>query len=271
MRSYSIIIAAHNEADNIANCLNSLVNQNYPKDQYEIIVAADRCEDNTVEVVNKFRPEFNHLHVIEVWNPPTGVSPKKFAINQALQHAQYEYFLFLDADVVPTKNHIRTMNQYFEKQIAAVISLMKFYPPKSFWQNFLVYEKLVSWCIAGAGVGFNRPIISYGGNWGYTKSAFNKVSGFENIRFSLSGDDDLLLQQMGKMKLPISFCLAREGWIRMEPPKSLSQFIRQRRRHFSAGKTYRFYLQGGYFLYHATNLALWLAWIFYLPAILLLI
>jgi cellulose synthase/poly-beta-1,6-N-acetylglucosamine synthase-like glycosyltransferase len=270
-RRYSIIITAHNEENNISVCLQALVDQEYPGDFYEIILAADRCKDKTVEIAASFQKNFPNLQIFEIDRIPPGISPKKYAISRAIERARFEYMLFLDADVIPTKNHIQTMNGYFGEDTAAVVSLMKFSEAASFWKKFLVFEKLVSWCIAGAGIGRQRPIIAYGGNWGYTKSAFRKINGFTAIDRSLSGDDDLLLQKMGEAKLPTAICLQPGGWVRTAPPKTFAHFFRQRRRHFSAGKKYRPRLQAGYFLYHASNLLLWTGWLFWGPALFFLL
>lgn len=266
LRPYSVIIAAHNEAETITRCLEALTQQDYPTELYEIILAADRCTDDTAAKARVFQKDFPNLKILEINETPPGVSPKKNALSRAIEAAARQHLLFLDADVVPTENHLRAMNRYFANDTAAVVSLMKFTAPKTFFQKFLVFEKLVSWCIAGAGIGWKRPVIAYGGNWGYTKSAFEKVQGFAEIEFSLGGDDDLLLQKMGELNLPVQMCLEPQGWIRTAPPETFRQFLRQRRRHFSAGGKYRFRLQAGYFLFHAANLLLWIAGLFYWPA-----
>jgi cellulose synthase/poly-beta-1,6-N-acetylglucosamine synthase-like glycosyltransferase len=271
LRPYSIIIAAHNEAENISPCLKALIQQDYPPELYEIILAADRCSDGTAARARIVRKDFPNLKILEISETPPGVSPKKYALSRAIAVAAHQHLLFLDADVVPTRNHIRAINQFFHEDTAAVVSLMKFSPPRTLWQKFLVFEKLISWCIAGAGIGWKRPLIAYGGNWGYTKNAFQEARGFQEIEFSLSGDDDLLLQKMGELNLPVQMCLEPQGWIRTAPPETFRQFLRQRRRHFSAGKKYRFPLQAGYFLYHAANLILWMAGLFYWPALGLLL
>ena len=47
---FMAIIPAHNEAAVVANLIESLKNQNYPKNLYDIYVIADNCTDNTAEV-----------------------------------------------------------------------------------------------------------------------------------------------------------------------------------------------------------------------------
>ena len=265
--SFSVIIAAHNEAAAIPRLLEALSRQNYPVDKFEVILVADRCTDDTATIARSFENRFSALTVIEIDSVPEGISPKKFALQRGIRQARFEHLLFLDADVIPTPNHLRTFNRYFSDNVAAVVSIMKFIPPKTVWQRFLVYEKLISWCTAAAAIGHGRPIIAYGGNWGYTRSAFKAVDGFDAIFDSLSGDDDLLLQKMGEQRLPIVMCLAPEGWIRTAPPDTFGHFLRQRRRHFSAGKKYPPGVQLAYFCYHLLNLFLWVGGWFYLPGL----
>ncbi len=269
--NYSLIIAAHNEATQIADCLQALANQNYPAEKFEVILAADRCTDETVAIAEKFHDQFSRLHIIEIKDVPPGVSPKKNALDLAIQAANFDHFIFLDADVITPANHLRAMDESFRQNTAAVVSLMKFDPPQNFWQRFIVFEKLISWCISGAGVGYNAPIISYGGNWGYTRKVFTESGGFAEIRESLSGDDDLMLQRFGKLGARIDFCLNPAGWVRTPHLNSFSHFLRQRRRHFSAGQRYSTRLQVGYFFFHLSNLLLWIMPLIYTPALFFLL
>jgi len=265
-QNFTVIIAAHNEESSIADLLEKLSRQTYPLDKFEVIIAADRCTDATIAIAKPFAQKLN-LSILDIQDVPIGVSPKKNALERAIQKAQYNHLLFLDADVRPTIQHIETYNSYFADNVNAVVGIMAFEPATSFWQRFIVFEKLASWCIAAAGIASGRAIISYGGNWGYTKQAFETIGGFKDIRTSLSGDDDLLLQRFSKLPGRIAFCLNQEGWILMDYPQTFSEFLRQRRRHFSAGKRYQPLIQLGYLIYHLSNLLIWLLWIVYPPAI----
>ena len=269
--SFSIIIAAHNEASYINKCLESLIKQDYPKSNFEIIVVADRCTDNTVKVAHQLKDKFPYLKIVEINDVPSDVSPKKYALKCGIDEASFDHFILLDADVLPTHNHLKILNQYFSENTQVVVSIMKLTLQDSFWQNFLRYERLCNWAVSAGSIKNENPIISYGGNWAYTRHAFNAVNGFENIFQSLGGDDDLLLQKFGRENLEIQFCSNPEGWVTTQAPESLQRFIQQRRRHFAAGKYYQIKFKLGYFLYHSSNFLLWISPFIYLPAIFLLI
>ena len=47
---YAAVISARNESGVIAELIQSLKNQNYPKDCLDVYVVADNCTDNTAQV-----------------------------------------------------------------------------------------------------------------------------------------------------------------------------------------------------------------------------
>ena len=50
----SIIIPARNEEDNIKSLLQSIANQTYPKELFEVIVVNDNSTDNTTSIAEQF-------------------------------------------------------------------------------------------------------------------------------------------------------------------------------------------------------------------------
>src|ERR1035437_397754 len=51
----SILIAARNEAGNIENILSDIIQQEYPRELFEIIVINDHSDDKTAEIVSFFQ------------------------------------------------------------------------------------------------------------------------------------------------------------------------------------------------------------------------
>ncbi len=60
-KKFGILIPARNEELVVGNLIQSLNNQNYPKDKYDIFVAPNNCDDNTEEVAIKFNSTNNRL------------------------------------------------------------------------------------------------------------------------------------------------------------------------------------------------------------------
>ena len=86
----SVIVAAHNESQNIENCINSLLNQNYPHNKMEIIAVNDRSEDNTGLILDEYSENNKRVQVLNISKCKVGLSPKKNALIQALIKRLYQ-------------------------------------------------------------------------------------------------------------------------------------------------------------------------------------
>lgn len=89
--SVSIVIAAHNEAAHIGAKIRSLLMQDYPSEQLEIIVASDGSDDGTVEEARAVGDA--RVRVLDL---PRG--GKAAALNAAAPTARGEILVFTDAD-----------------------------------------------------------------------------------------------------------------------------------------------------------------------------
>ncbi len=84
-----IVIPAHNEAHNIASCLQGARCQTIPAD---ILVVCDNCTDSTAEIARSMG--------VSVFETVNNIHRKAGALNQALYKfiSKYDYILIQDAD-----------------------------------------------------------------------------------------------------------------------------------------------------------------------------
>lgn len=106
---FMAIIPAHNEAKVVANLIESLKNQDYPKDLYDIYVIADNCTDNTAQVAKE-------AGAIVYERFDESKKTKGFALNWFLgqkieENAPYDALCIFDADNVADKNFLKAMNK----------------------------------------------------------------------------------------------------------------------------------------------------------------
>ena len=94
----SIVIPARNEERNLEQALQSVLALDYP--DLEIIVVNDRSTDRTGTILEKMAEQDPRLNVVTIDSLPAGWIGKPHALHVGAQHAQGEFILFTDADVV---------------------------------------------------------------------------------------------------------------------------------------------------------------------------
>ncbi len=95
--SLSVVIAACNEAGNIEKRLHNIIDQGYPPEQLEILIASDGSKDNTVELVQEFiaqRKKEDPAIYLYFWDEQQG---KPYAVNLLVSKAKNDIIIFADS------------------------------------------------------------------------------------------------------------------------------------------------------------------------------
>jgi glycosyltransferase involved in cell wall biosynthesis len=103
--SVSIIVPCYNEENTISGLLDSILQQTYPLEKVEVIIADGMSEDHTREKIQEFQQSHPQIHLKIVDNPKR-IIPS--ALNLAIQAASGEIILRLDA-------HCHPMHDYVER------------------------------------------------------------------------------------------------------------------------------------------------------------
>jgi cellulose synthase/poly-beta-1,6-N-acetylglucosamine synthase-like glycosyltransferase len=248
----SVIIAARNEENNIGDILSDLVNQSYSPDLYEVIIANDHSHDRTAEVVSRFSNDFANVTLLNIETTPPNFSPKKYAIQKAVNMSTGDIILATDADCRVGQKWIESMVSYFEPAIGFVIGFSQF-GAKGEKQNFIErFQAFDFVTLMGAAVGTTNlgfPLAASGQNLAYRKSIFEEIGGYKKIAHRVSGDDVLLLQLVRKFtSTKIVFAGDPETFAVSAPQPTLKDFINQRKRWASNGSI-QIKLNFGFFLY----------------------
>ncbi|MHA1342119.1 MAG: glycosyltransferase, partial [Promethearchaeota archaeon] len=93
-KKVSIIIPVYNSNYYINKLLNSLLNLDYPKNDYEIIVIDNNSSDQTKELVKQYP-----VKLLEENN----IQSSYAARNRGIKNAQYDILAFIDADCIASK------------------------------------------------------------------------------------------------------------------------------------------------------------------------
>ena len=106
---FMALIPAHNESAVISNLVESLKNQNYPKELLDIYVIADNCTDNTAEIARNAGAIVYERFDEE--KKTKGYAMQWFLNKMNEQGAQYDAMCVFDADNVATPDFILNMNK----------------------------------------------------------------------------------------------------------------------------------------------------------------
>jgi len=128
----SVIIPARNEENNIAACVDGLLNQTHG--DLEIIVANDGSADQTESILKSYGDRIRFFTV-----PPTpkGWTGKNFAIHTAIRHASGDWFLFTDADTRHAPESVASSFSYAQANDIRFLTLLPQCLTNGFWEHLL--------------------------------------------------------------------------------------------------------------------------------------
>ncbi|MDP8203927.1 MAG: glycosyltransferase [Candidatus Tenebribacter mawsonii] len=247
----SVIIAARNEEQNIARILTVLVNQTYPVDQFQILIANDGSSDGTESIVNQFANKWDNIKLLNVVGREAVISPKKNALSQAIKLADGEIILSTDADCLVGKYWIESMVACFnDNEMVIGFSRTKLanWTKANFIKKFEHFDFLAMLFAAAGAISSGKYFSCSGQNIAYKKDAFIKVGGFEKIKHLISGDDVNLMQLFRKSGMKVNFAFTDHSFAYTRPIENFGKFLSQRSR-WTSNMKWQILLNPEFFIY----------------------
>ena len=102
----SVICPIYNEEKYIANCIESILQQDYPKDDLEIIFVDGRSTDKTRQIVEEYTRQYPQIRLID--------NPKRIvpvAMNIGIKESIGDVIIRLDAHAQYEKNYFSTLTK----------------------------------------------------------------------------------------------------------------------------------------------------------------
>jgi len=243
---FSIVIPFRNEALNLPNLLQSIIDLQYPRDLYEIIFVDDESTDNSKEIIDqvldtKFSNEnFTRTDIKIISNKRQTNSPKKDAITKAISIAKNDWIITTDADCILPKQWLNSFDEFIQKTNAKCIVA-----PVIYKTNNMLLEKFQLLSILSlqgstiGGFGIGKPFLCNGANLAYTKKLFFDLDGFNGNSNIASGDDIFLMEKaIRNCKNNVQYLKCHEAIVTTKPEKSWSSLISQNLRWAAKTSTY---------------------------------
>ena len=115
----SVICPIYNEEKYIANCIESILLQDYPKDDLEVIFVDGMSKDRTREIVAGYTQKYPFIRLID---NPEKIVP--YAMNYGIKASKGEVIIRLDAHATYEKNYfsslVRRLNELKADNVGSV-------------------------------------------------------------------------------------------------------------------------------------------------------
>ena len=181
----SILIPVRNEANNIRECLESIISQDY--EAFEVIILDDRSTDETVKIVETFQGTTECLRLINGKELPDGWVGKNWACHQLSEHAKGQLILFVDADTkLVDSSVLSNAVAYLKSKEVDLISLMPQRESGSIVEKFMYI--FIDWILFStmpinlAQKSSNKYLCATFGQFMlFRRNAFNQIGGYLEI------------------------------------------------------------------------------------------
>lgn len=226
----SVLIAAHNAEATLPSLLHALLTQHYPA-PYEIVVVADRCTDRTELLLQEIAQRSPvYLQWRTVQTVPEGWSPKKYALLQATEMAQYDWCVLVDADTILPEGWLTELLRVSTGK-NAVVAPAWLLPDRRISSQIASYEAALVQAETVGWAALCRPYMATGRGWAIRKAWLR--AGLFRWRRELSGDDDLTFQLLPSSAIALSLSPTYS-----EAPKNFTQAARRKWRHLQTARQY---------------------------------
>ncbi len=235
----SIIIVVRNEEKNIIKLLQTIDNQTYTKENFEVIIVNDCSTDNTVSLIETYKKQ-SALSILILELPESNEKGrKKIAITKAITMATGSLIMATDGDCILPKLWVETFVRYYLTTNCKFISGPVTFSTNTFFDKLQIVEFASLIGTGAACIQIKAPNMCNGANLAFEKEAFWAVNGYHGYENQTSGDDEFLMHKIQqKFKTGIGFLKDKNAIVITEAQASINLFFNQRKRWASKWNQY---------------------------------
>lgn len=162
----SVVIPAYNEEQLLSRCLESIDNQNFPRDQYEIIVVDNNSFDNTFNIAENYGAKV-------LFEQKRGVV---YARQTGIENAKGKIIVGLDADCEIPPNFLKNISDQFKNKYLTGLC------GNIYFDNAPLIPTILAKIMANYGHYysklFKRTPFCWAANFSFRKKDFQQVGGY---------------------------------------------------------------------------------------------
>lgn len=201
MMKISVIIPTYKPKDYLWECLDSLVNQTFPKENFEVILVLNGCEEPYKSDVEKYISRkmqgmnINFIHTLQ-----GGVSNAR---NIALDQVKGEYVTFIDDDDYVSSNYLLELHSVASPTIISLAKPFAFDDVNQREKRYRITDEFIR-CTQNHKCSFNDARKFFSGPW----MKLIPMSFIGNRRFNIkfkNGEDSLFMYLISDKFNKVSF------------------------------------------------------------------
>ncbi len=224
----SIVASCRNEEKNIEEFIQQIAKQNLSKDRYELILVDDFSEDQTFAIATRALTDSGINYQLIKSEQQNG---KKQNLASAITLAKGDIIVTTDADVCYRfSTWLQNIADYFNVYHPALLIMpIDFMNNGNLLAKFQIVENIALTAITAGYSGINKAYMCNGANLAFSKTAYDKVKGYESHLSISSGEDVFLLEDI-KREFPhsIHYGLNRELIVKTSAHINFKDFFNQR-------------------------------------------
>lgn len=185
----SVILCTYNRDKYIYNVLKSVAENDYPHDQYEIVLVNNNSTDGTENECRRFQADYPDIRFRYFLETNQGLS---YARNCGIRNAQGDLLAYVDDDATVNPEYLRTYSDFFTHHPEAVAAggpiLPVYETEETEWMTHYTRQLITGKLFLGNNQReFTRGAFPGGGNACYRKSVFDTV-GLFNVELGRKGN-----------------------------------------------------------------------------------
>lgn len=239
--TFSVVIPFRNESENLPGLLTTIQKLRYSSTHIEFLFVDDASSDDSVSIIKKYQQEHPDTTIHILQNKRISNSPKKDAIQTAIEKASYEWIITTDADCLLPKRWLDCYNAFIQKNDPMMIAgPVSYHSDNSFLETMQKAEFHTLQATTIGAFGLGTPMMCNGANLAYKKAIFSEVDGFSGNDHIASGDDVFLFEKVyNAYPEKVSFIKSETALVSTSPEKTWKGFIEQRVRWAAKSSNYR--------------------------------
>lgn len=211
----SVIVPFHNAEKHIEDCINSLLAQDYPSADYEVIMVDNNSSDASADIVSRF----SRIRLLSEKKPGSYA-----ARNRGVAESKGDVITFTDSDCVPSPDWLRTLFDCISSPGVGLVQGRRVYSSRSMGLSLLeAYES-------------ERAIYTFSGNatglyYGYTnnmavrREVFERCGPFIEL---MRGADSIFVNRVVDEYSPDIIRYAPDALIRHSEITGVTRYLRKR-------------------------------------------